>query len=119
MTSKSSDISIEPLFNQGKSDGSGAKVTAISEIGAMSHRTPLTITETPQQILIGANKTHMEIQNIGTEDIYVGGSGVASTSGLRIFTDYGKTFSKVKSTFNFYAVCAAGKTSTLVVIEYS
>lgn len=116
----SDHISVEPLLNAGKADGSGAKVTAISEIGAMSHRTPLTITDVAQEIVIGANKTHMEIMNIGNNTIYVGGSGVTSSAyGQKIFTDYGKIFSKVKTTFSFWAVCAAGVTSILAIGEYS
>ena len=113
------NISLEPLFNDAKPDGSGGYVTAINEVGAMSHRTALTINATAQLITIAANKTHMEIQNTGSEDIYLGGSGVDSAKGQKLFPDYLKAFNKVKTTFSFYAVCASGKTSTLRITEYS
>ena len=49
------DISLEPLLNRGLDDGTGAKVTAIAEIGAMSIRTPLTINSTAQEITINCS----------------------------------------------------------------
>ena len=111
--------SVEKILFGAKDDGSGGYVTAIEEVGAMSHRTALTITQSAQEIIIGSGKTHIEIQNTGANDIFLGGVGVDSAKGFQLFTDYSKVFSKVKSTFNFYAICASGKTSTLRIVEYS
>ena len=113
------DISLEPLLNNGLEDGTGAKVTAIAEIGAMTIRTPLTITSTSQEIIITAGKNAIEIQNTGAKNIYIGGSDVTSTNGIIIIPYESKIFSKVKPTFEFYAVCAALETSTLRVGEYA
>ena len=112
--------SVEKILFGAKDDGSGGYVTAIEEVGAMSHRTALTITQSAQQILIGSGKGHMQIQNVGNNPIFIGGSGVSSSNyGEKIFTDYLKVFSKVKSNFSLWAVCETGKTSTLAIGEYS
>ena len=113
-----SDISVEPLLNKGQADGTGAKVTVVNEVGAASHRTAVTVTATAQEIIIGVGKKTIEFHNSGTNDIFYGGSGVDSAKGIPIFIDEGKIFSKVNSTFSIYFVCAAGKTSTLRIIEY-
>lgn len=115
------DISLEPLFNQ-SSVGSGAnKKTGsvpIDTAGAMSHRTAITVTATPQLISIATGKRSMEIQNTGSSLIYLGGSGVDSNKGIKLFQNQGKFFGNVTDSFSFYAVCAAGETSTLRIAEY-
>ena len=114
-----SDISLEPLFNRGKTAGEGAYVTPIAEVGAISHRTAITVTSTAQQITIGSSKNSIELHNSGANNIYYGGSGVDNTKGIPIFPDEGRIFNKVKPTFNLYVVCATGETSTLRIIEYT
>lgn len=109
------DISLEPLFNRGAS-GQGALVTSIAEIGAMSNRTAITVTSA-QQITIGVNKNSIEIQNIGTTTLYLGGSGVNATDGVRLFPDESKVYTKVKSDFSFYVFCATS--GTLAIAEYT
>lgn len=114
-----SDISLEPLANRGNSDGEGVKVTSISEIGAMSNRDAVSVSDSAAQITIGGNKTSIEIQNTGSKIIYYGGSGVTSTTGIKLFPNQIRIFNKVKSTFNFYHICASGESSTLRVVEYA
>lgn len=113
------DISLEPLANRGNSEGQGALVTGVAEIGAMSNRTAITVTDVAQEITIGSNKVTIEIQNTGTNPIYVGGSGVDSANGFTMYQDDVKIFNKVKPTFSFYAICGAGLTSTLRILEYA
>jgi len=110
------NLSIEKIVNN---DGDPIQVTGVSSVGACSHRTALTITATPQEITIGANKRTIEIYNNGDATIYYGGSGVASTSGRPILPTGGQIWSQVKSTFSVYLVCATGQTSDCRVIEYS
>lgn len=111
------DISLEPLLNSGNL-GEGAKVTAISEIGACSNRDPITINDIAQALTIGANKNSIEIQNTGSKNIYYGGSGVTSAKGLIIFPDDKKIFNKVKPTFSVYLICATGETCECRIAEY-
>ncbi len=118
----SDDVSLEPLFNNGRpsaAGGGGARVTSIEEIGAVSNRAAASVTATPQEITIGANKNSIEIENSGSKIIYYGGSGVNSTNGLRLFPNAKKTFAKVKGDFSIFLVCAAGDTSTRRIAEFT
>ena len=119
MPSRPTDISLEPLLNRGKEDGDGIRVTPISEVGAVSNRTAVTVTATAQEITIGSGKRSIEFHNSGGNNIYYGGSGVTSSTGIPIFTDEGRIFNKVASTFSIYVVCATGETSTLRIVEYT
>ena len=112
-------ISLEPLANKGNSDGQGLLVTPISEVGAISHRTAITVSDVAQEITIGAGKNSIEFQNSGTKTIYYGGTGVSSAGGGRLFPDETKVYTKVKLTFSIYFVCAAAETSTLRILEYA
>jgi len=111
--------SIEPVLNESALGETPLTVTAISEVGAMSNRAVITVTETAQVITIGTNKVSMEIMNTGTEPIYLGGSGVLSTTGIVLNPFQSKLFAKVKSSFSFYAICAAGKTANMRLAEYA
>ena len=116
------NISLEPLFNDGRPDvagGGGARVTSVEEIGAASNRTAITVNDVAQQITITAGKTAIEIENSGSSIIYYGGSGVNSSNGLRLFPNSKKVFTKVKSNFSLYVVTATGETSTLRIGEYA
>lgn len=113
------NISLEPLANQGNSDGQGVLVTPVSEVGAISNRATVAVSDTAIQILIGTGKTSIEIYNGGTKIVYLGGSGVLSTTGVKLFPESSRIWNKVKSTFNFYAICATGESSTLRVMEYA
>ena len=118
----SSDKSLEPLLNQGRSSaagGGGARVTSIEEIGKVSNRTAATVNSNAQEITIGANKNSIEIENTGSKIIYYGGSGVNSTNGLRLFPNAKKTFAKVKGDFSIFLVCADGETSTRRIAEFT
>ena len=116
-----SNISVEPLLNKGRSPaagGGGARVTSIEEIGAVSHRTAITITVTAQEITIGVGKNSIEFENTGSKRVYYGGSGVNSTNGLRLFPNSKKVFVKVKSDFSIFLVTASGETSIIRIVEY-
>src|SRR3990167_1197384 len=113
-----SDISLEPLANRGNADGQGVLVTPIAEVGAVSNRTAITVTDVAQEITIGSGKTSIELENSGTNIVYYGGSAVDSTSGLRILQNNKKIFNKVKGDFSIYLICAAGLTSTIRIGEY-
>lgn len=103
---KKKHLSLETFFN--------SRVA----VGEAQQRAAFGVTATAQQISIGTTKTTIEIHNSGSEDVYFGGSDVASTTGIPIFPDEGKIFSNVKPNWNIYVRCAAGKTSTLRIVEY-
>lgn len=112
------DISLEPFFNQGGVGGKPGSVP-IDTAGVVSNRAAITVTAVAQEITIGAGLRSIEIQNTGTDLIYMGGSGVTDATGIKLFQNQGKLFMNVKDTFSIYFICAAGKTSTLRVIEYA
>lgn len=114
-----SDISLEPLANRGTSAGQGVLVTPVSEVGAVSHRTPITVTSTAQEITIGALKTAIELHNSGTKTVYYGGSGVTSSNGIPIYQGHKMRFEKVKTTFSIYLVTNGADTSEVRIVEYS
>lgn len=117
-----SDFSLEPLFNQSsQGDGLNKKVAfvPIDLCGAASHRTPLTINNTAQEVTIGTGKRTIEFMNTGTKIIYYGGSGVTSANGIKLFSNQGKTFGNVKDTFSIYFVCDGAETSTLRIVEFA
>lgn len=118
----SDDLSLEALFNQGGvGDGSSRKVgfVPIDTAGAAAHRTAVTVTSTAQQLTITAGKRSMEIQNTGTNNIYIGGSGVDSDTGIKLFPNQGKAYLNIKDSFSIYVVCADGEESTLRIVEYA
>ena len=115
------DESLEPLFNR-STEGSGSNkrlaFSPVNTAGAADHRTAITVTETAQEITITTNKRTIMIQNTGTSRIYYGGSGVTSSNGIILFPNQLQPFSNVQDTWSIYAVCAAGETSTLRIVEF-
>lgn len=117
-----SDISLEPLFNQSaQGDGTSRKLAfvPIDTVGAASHRTAITVTDTAQEITISTGKRTIELQNVGSSIVYYGGSGVTSANGIKLFPGQTKPFSNVKDTFSIYLVCATGENSELRAVEYA
>jgi hypothetical protein len=112
-------ISLEPLLNDVEQGDKTLKVKTVESVGAASHRSPITVNNVAQEITLSANKNTIEIHNSGNDNIYYGGSGVTSSNGIPLFSDYVKIFSNCKSTFSIYVVTATGETSTLRVVEYS
>lgn len=111
-------ISLEPLFNRSK-EGDKVAFVPVDLAGAASHRTPLTINSTAQEVTIGAGKRTIEFMNTGDNVIYYGGSGVTSTNGIKLFSNQLKPFSNVKDTFSIYFVCDGVETSTLRIVEFA
>lgn len=116
------DLSLEPLFNQ-SSEGSGADkklaFVPINAVGAASHGTEETVTDTAEEITITVGKRSIEIHNSGEEIIYYGGSGVTSSVGIPVFPRQTKPFSNVKDDFSIYIVAASGANSTRRIVEYA
>ena len=110
------NLSIEKIVNN---NGDPIQVTGVSSVGACSNRTALTVTDTAQELTIGANKQTIEIYNNGDNTIYYGGSGVTSANGRPILPTGGQIWSQVKSTFSVYLVCATGQTANVRICEYS
>ena len=113
---------VEALLNQSsQGDGTSRKVAfvPIDLCGAASHRTPLTITNTAQEVTIGTGKRTIEFMNTGDNVIYYGGSGVTSTNGIKLFPNQVKTFANVKDTFSIYFVADGAEVSTLRIVEYT
>lgn len=117
-----SDISLEPLFNQ-SSQGSGSSkkiaFVPVDTAGIADHRTAISVTSTAQEITMTVGKRTIEIQNTGTKIIYIGGSGVTSSNGIQLFPNQSRIFANVKDTFSIFIVTAATETSTLRVLEYA
>ena len=114
-----SDISLEPLLNQGDVAGQGGLVTGVSELGKVSHRTPVTVINVAQEITIGAAKGSIEFENSGGSIVYYGGTGVTSANGARIFPNSKKIFIKVKPNFSIFLVTDGADTSTIRIIDYA
>lgn len=116
------DISLEPLFNQ-STEGTGLSrkvaFVPVDLCGAASHRTPLTINNTAQELTIGTGKRTIEFMNTGDNIIYYGGAGVTSTNGIKLFPNQLKPFSNVKDTFSIYFVCVSPETSELRIAEFA
>jgi len=114
----STNKSLEPLFNEGDVNAEGGKVTAIAEIGAASHRTPVNITSGVHQFIIGAGKGSIEFENAGSKVIYYGGSGVSSANGIAFYPRSKIRFLKVKGSFNIFLVTAGADVSEIRIVEY-
>ena len=116
------DFSLEALLNQSaQGDGTSRRVAfvPIDLCGITSHRTPLTINSTAQEVTIGAGNRTIEFMNTGDNVIYYGGSGVTSTNGIKLFPNLTKVFANVKDTFSIYFVCDGSETSTLRICEFT
>ena len=90
----------------------------IDSVGITTHRTAITVTSTAQAITVTVGKRTIEIQNLGTKNIYYGGSGVTSLNGIRVFPSQTKVFANVKDTFSIYLVTASGDTADTRIVEY-
>lgn len=100
--------------------GDPIAVTTVQNVGAGSNRGAITCTDTATQILIGAGKRTIELYNNDTaNDIYYGGSGVLSTTGILIPYGQGKIWSNVKDDFSIYIICATGLTANIRCVEYT
>ncbi len=89
-----------------------------SLMGSPSHKTPMTVTDSPQSLTVTSGKAHLEIFVVGNNDIYFGGSGVSSNNGRPVYSGSGKIWNDVKDDFKVYLVCASGETSEIRIIEY-
>jgi hypothetical protein len=95
------------------------KELGLNAKGILSHKIA-NITETASQVTVTAGKKSMIIQNAGSNIVYIGGSSVTSTNyAFALVPRQMFEFGAVQSTFNFYAICAAGLTSTIGVGEYA
>lgn len=92
--------------------------SGIQEVGQCDHRSSITVSDTPTAITLTAGKNSIELipSPTETEEIYIGGSGVSSSTGVPLGA--GKVFANCKSTFSIYVVCETGKTANLRVVEY-
>lgn len=87
-------------------------------LGSPIPQTPLTITNTAQQITIPHGIISLELQNTGNVDIYFGDSTVDSTKGGVIYSNGDrKVFETIPSNFTIYVITASA-TSTLRIIHY-
>lgn len=111
-------ISLEPLFNESM-EGNKVAFVPVDLCGAASHRIPLTINNTAQEVTIGTGKRTIEFMNTGDNVIYYGGTGVTSANGIKLFPNQLKPFSNVKDTFSIYLVCDGAETSTLRIVEFA
>lgn len=118
----STDISLEPLFNQSAEGTGSSKRVAfvpIDTVGVAAHRTAVTVTSTAQEITITTGKRTIEIQHVGTKIIYYGGVGVNSSNGIKLFPNSTKPFANVKDTFSIYLVTNGTDTAEVRIVEYS
>lgn len=116
------NISTEPLLNQsGVGSGSDRKLgtVPIDTVGIATHRTPIEVSSTAQEITISTGKRTLELQNAGAENMYYGGSGVTSSTGIKIFPSQGKVFANVKDNFSIYLVADGSDTPEVRIVELS
>ena len=111
------DISVEPLLNNALINGS-IGITPVNTVGQASHRAPITVNSTPQEITMTVGKRTIEIQNTGSKFIYYGGSGVSSSNGIKLFPQQVKAFANVKDDFSIFLVCDGADTAECRIIEY-
>lgn len=109
-------LSIEKIV---QNRGDPINVSTVQNIGAVSHRTAITVNSTPQQILIGAGKRTMELLVVGDNDIYFGSITVNSTNGFPIYSGNGKIWANVKDDFSIWLVTANPLTSEVRIAEYT
>lgn len=87
--------------------------------GVATHETEA-VTDTATILTISGTPQNIIIQNIGTNVVYIGGSGVTSSAyGISIFPSEKWDLGKIKSTMTFYHICASGQTSTLGVLKFA
>ncbi len=113
-----SDISVEPLWNAGSVDGKPG-VVPIDTVGICATRAAVTATATRQQITMTSGYRTIELQNVGSNILYYGGSTVTDSNGIRLYPNSTKIFANVKSTFSLYLVCAAGQTTETRINEFT
>ena len=116
-----SDISVEALLNQ-STVGTGVNkklaTVVIDSMGTGSNRAALAVTDTAQEITLTAGCRTIWLQNSGSNDIQIGGSGVLTTTGVTIFTDQTMIFNNVKDDFSIYVITVAGG-SELRIVEFT
>jgi len=112
------DISLEPLFNEGKV-GRKPGIVPIDTVGVASHRTPITVNSTAQEITITPGNRTIEIFDSGSKIIYYGGAGVTSSNGIRLTPNQLKVFANVKDDFSIYLVSNGTDTSEVRIVEYT
>jgi len=90
--------------------------SGIQEVGICSNRAALTVTSTAQEITLTAGKNSIEIVPGPDEnnEIYFGGSGVTTATGIPIGA--GKIWNNCKSGFSIYLITAT--TSEVRICEY-
>lgn len=93
-------------------------VGVLTSVGACTHRTAISVTDSPQKISIVVGKPTIEILNIGANTVYYGGSGVASSNGFPIYRRTYKSWNNTKAGWEIYVICASGLTSELRIVEY-
>ena len=113
---------MDDMGNLKVSLGDPSQITQVMQSkGAISNQAPVSIGNvSATAITLTAGKTCMTIQNIGNAMVFIGGSGVTSSSyAFKIVPMQIFDFGQVKSTFSFYAICAAATTSSIGVCEYA
>lgn len=88
----------------------------VSDVGACSHRTAITVTDSAQQITLADGKNTLEITPEGDSDVFFGGEGVTAANGTNIHG--GKVWANCKTGFSIYLVCDTGKTCDTRIAEY-
>ena len=89
-------------------------------LGNPEDQTPLTITDTPQEVTLGYGLSSLEAQNSGNSDIYYGKYSTLTSARGGIIYSAGdrKSWENCPTGWKISFVCATGKTSTLRLIYY-
>lgn len=95
-------------------DGEDRVITNSDELTA----TQVTVATTPTLIAAAnPNRKFLEINNIGAAAVFIGGSGVATTTGHQILNATKMTLPASITTAAVYGIVAAG-TNVVTVLEY-
>ena len=95
-------------------------IVSFDDVGQFSTASPVSVDSSgATQLTLTSGKKTIIIQNTGTEIVWAGGSDVvpSTSSGIAILPYVMLIFRNVSSSFSIYFKCAAGKTSTISVVE--
>lgn len=74
-------------------------------------------TNTPSSAATTSTNTWMGIQNAGAKIVYMGGAGVTTATGNKVFPNQNWVFERCQSTFKVYFIPAVGDTTEIRTVE--
>lgn len=93
--------------------------SGVQEVGKCTHRTAVTLSNTPVEITLTAGMNSIEVLPAPTEtkEVYYGGAGVNSTDGVPLGA--GKIWTHCKEGWSVYLVADGAETPEVRICEYA